>query len=124
MGRSILLTVVAVLLPAVPIAQAAVAPVSLSVGLVQMIERGDLSTQSDLSVPSDQTLQAALRSDLRAVADLLLSLDGTLARLTDMNVLAGLWADGFNPVSTTLNSKNDKVQMGQPTFSCPITQPQ
>jgi hypothetical protein len=54
----------------------------------------------------------------------LLYLDGTLARLTDLNAGIGLWADKFGTVQATLSSKSDKVQIQDPVaFLYTVNQP-
>jgi hypothetical protein len=53
----------------------------------------------------------------------LLSLDGTLAQLTDADGNVGLWADNFGKVTAKLWTKNDKVIVGKPTFTYKISQP-
>jgi hypothetical protein len=53
----------------------------------------------------------------------LLSLDGTLAQLTDASGNVGLWADNFGKVTAKLWTKNDKVIVGTPTFTYKISQP-
>jgi hypothetical protein len=54
----------------------------------------------------------------------LLYLQGSLARLTDLDAAAGLWATGFGNVKATLSSKDDKVQVVPPVnYTYTIDQP-
>ena len=49
-------------------------------------------------------------------------LEGSLARLTDVNAKAGIWADGYGKVTATLK-KTDTVQKGTPIkYKYTITQ--
>jgi len=60
-----------------------------------------------------------------AVADLLLHLEGSVARLTDLDAVAGLWATGFGSVNATLSSKDDRVEIVPPVdYAYSIDQPE
>lgn len=60
-----------------------------------------------------------------AVADLLLHLEGSAARLTDLDAVAGLWATGFGSVNATLSSKDDRVEIVPPVdYDYSIDQPE